>query len=110
MHVGASACRKCTPAGCQLAADEPHAAAVTDRDTLHPRRYPNNFAMPGKLCAQDEEMRPFIKQNKGYTLVAEGHGGTMWTKLGYVAKEVGSTMLLQVGNEPAASQVSRHGS
>ena len=55
--------------------------------------------MPGKLCLQDQEMQPIIRSSQGWNLVAEGHGGTMATKVGYVATEPGSTMLLQVGNQ-----------
>ncbi len=42
-------------------------------------------------------MQPIIKGSNGWSLVAEGHGGTIWTKVGYIARTVGSTLLLQVG-------------
>jgi hypothetical protein len=62
----------------------------------HGRRYPGNFALPGKLCVADMGMAPFIKGSQGWGMIAEGHGGAMPTKVGYVSSTVGSSLLLQV--------------
>ncbi len=59
--------------------------------------YPGNYGQASRLCVHNEALQPFVRSAQGWQFRDEGKD-VRKAKYGYVATEVGSRLVLEVGS------------
>jgi hypothetical protein len=58
--------------------------------------YPGNYDLGSRLCVHNEALKHYVVKGQGWAFLGEGRDASK-PKYGYVAMEVGSRLVLQVG-------------